>query len=312
MNDVLKLFSAPLQGYTEATWRNIHNRIFGGIDTYYTPFMRVEKGLFRHKDVRDINPANNSVERLVPQIIGSNPQETKIMIDKLIELGHKQIDINLGCPFPLIAGRHKGSGMLPYPDEVKSLIEEVSKYINCVEFSIKMRLGWKDNTEAIALLPYLYTINPIHITLHPRLGFQQYKGVPDMESFKKFYSTCTAPIIYNGDINNIDDINQIATTYPNLKGIMIGRGLLSNPALAREYQGGKAASYDEILLMHDELLEHYSTSLQGDTQLLTKMKSYWEYFMPDIDKKLKKGIKKSSNMAKYHAAIQNIKVECKS
>lgn len=50
----MKLYAAPLQGFTEAPWRNLHQEVFGGIDAYYTPFVRMEKGEFRNKDVREI------------------------------------------------------------------------------------------------------------------------------------------------------------------------------------------------------------------------------------------------------------------
>lgn len=55
----MKLYASPLQGFTEAPWRNIHHELFGGIDAYYTPFVRVEKGEFRNKDIRDIEKENN-------------------------------------------------------------------------------------------------------------------------------------------------------------------------------------------------------------------------------------------------------------
>ena len=57
----MKLYAAPLQGFTEAPWRNFHEEVFGGIDAYYTPFVRIERGGFRNRDVRDIAPENNTV-----------------------------------------------------------------------------------------------------------------------------------------------------------------------------------------------------------------------------------------------------------
>ena len=65
----MKLYASPLQGFTEAPWRNIHHELFGGIDAYYTPFVRVEKGEFRNKDIRDIEKDNNKVTCLIPQLI---------------------------------------------------------------------------------------------------------------------------------------------------------------------------------------------------------------------------------------------------
>ena len=65
----MKLYASPLQGFTEAPWRNIHHELFGGIDAYYTPFVRVEKGEFRNKDIRDIEKENNKVTCLGSVVI---------------------------------------------------------------------------------------------------------------------------------------------------------------------------------------------------------------------------------------------------
>ena len=110
MNNTLPIHFAPLQGYTEAAYRNAHAAVFGGIDVYHTPFVRVDRGEFRHKDVRDILPENNRVARLIPQLIASEADKTERMIALFIEQGYREIDINLGCPFPMLAKRQCGSG----------------------------------------------------------------------------------------------------------------------------------------------------------------------------------------------------------
>ena len=73
MNNLLPIHFAPLQGYTDAAYRQAHARIFGGIDTYYSPFVRVEHGEIRRKDARDIHPDNNRNIHLIPQLIASCP-----------------------------------------------------------------------------------------------------------------------------------------------------------------------------------------------------------------------------------------------
>ena len=137
----MKLYAAPLQGFTEAPWRNLHQEVFGGIDAYYTPFVRMEKGEFRNKDVREIASENNTVSRLIPQLIASTPAELERLAGLFIEKGYKEADINMGCPFPLMTGKHKGSGILPYPAEVEALLKELVHYPE-LGFSVKMRLGW--------------------------------------------------------------------------------------------------------------------------------------------------------------------------
>ena len=95
--------------------------------------------------------------------------------------------------------------------------------------------------------------------------------------------------------------------FPRLEGVMIGRGLLANPALAQEYVENKELAGEERLrrfkAFHAELLAAYAERLQGDHQLLMKMKTFWEYFMPSTDRKILKKIHKSNKLTQYNEAV---------
>ena len=174
-----------------------------------------------------------------------------------------------------------------------------------------MRLGWENPDECIQLAPILNELPLRQITMHPRLGKQQYKGEVNLESFATFRNICKHPLIYNGDIKSIEEIQAIKEQFPTLAGIMIGRGLLANPALALEYQSGKKLSPDEmakkIREMHTIVYQQYEQQLNGgDTQLVNKMKSFWEYLLPEADKKLLKAIHKSNRIDKYQQAVSNL------
>ena len=150
-----------------------------------------------------------------------------------------------------------------------------------------------------------------HIILHPRLGKQQYKGEVDLSGFEAFYNGCEKPLLYNGDLHTVEDIQTITERFPKLAGVVIGRGLLANPALAWEYRQGKKLSPDEIIekvgQLHAEVYSTYEELLQGgETQLLMKMKSFWEYLMPDGNRKAKKAIHKTSKLANYRIAVNNL------
>ena len=310
-NEQLPIHFAPLQGYTDAIYRSAHARIFGGIASYYTPFVRLEHGDFRRKDVRELDADNNRGVNLTPQLIASTPEKILRILALFIEKGYKNVDINLGCPFPTLAKRHNGAGLLPYPDEVKALLMAAIGAHPEIQFSVKMRLGWEDANECMALLPLLNSLPLSHITMHPRLGKQQYKGEVDLEAFQRFYAECEKPLIYNGDLLTLDDIDTISNRFPRLGGLMIGRGLLANPALAIEYQQGAPLSLKEkiekIRLLHADVFSQYGNLLEGgDLQLLTKMRTFWEYLLPDGDRKAKKVIHKTSKLSNYQAAVSNL------
>ena len=228
--NTLPIHLAPLQGYTEAAYRNAHAAVFGGVDVYHTPFVRIDRGEFRHKDVRDILPENNRVPHLIPQLIASEMDKTERIIALFIEQGYREMDINLGCPFPMLAKRQCGSGMLPHPDKVETLLKQIEQYPD-VSFSVKMRLGWEKPDECLTLLPLLNAAPLTEIIVHPRLGIQQYKGEVNMEGFTAFYEACRHPVIYNGDILTIEDIRCITEKFPKLTGVMIGQGFIGKPCI---------------------------------------------------------------------------------
>ena len=302
----MKIYSAPLQGFTEAVWRNVHNDVFGGVDGYYTPFLRYEHGEIRNKDVRDIERKNNSVENLVPQIIAANADEMRPLLELLALEGYSRVDINMGCSFPLQMRKRYGAGLLPYPELVTGLMDEVARHPE-LSFSVKMRLGRDSKDEWKELIPILNDAPLHHITMHPRLGVEQYKKPVDVDAFAEFYAVCKHPVIYNGDLNILAEINSIEQLFPSLKGVMLGRGLLANPALGIEYRTGSELTNAEqgnlVRAMHDAMMRELTPRLQGNTQFLSKLKPYWEYLLPAMLKRDKKAILKATTIEKYMNAV---------
>ena len=302
----MKIYSAPLQGFTEAVWRNIHSEVFGGIDGYYTPFLRYEHGEIRNKDIRDVERKNNTTQNLVPQIIAATPEEMHPLLELIANEGYVRVDINMGCSFPLQMRKRHGAGLLPHPDLVAALMAEVTKHPE-VSFSVKMRLGCNSKDEWKELMPILNDAPLRHITMHPRLGIEQYKKPVDVDAFGEFYAACKHPVIYNGDLNTLADICRIEELFPELKGVMLGRGLLANPALGIEYRDGRELTEREqcclVQRMHEVMSRELTPRLQGNTQFLSKMKPYWEYLLPTLPKRLRKPILKATTIEKYQAAV---------
>ena len=304
-----KIEFAPLQGYTDAIYRTMHNKVFGGINSYYSPFIRLEKGEVRQKDIKDILPENNENINLVPQIIVNSNEEFLKLTESVCNLGYKRIDINMGCPFPLQTKKGRGAALLQNTNHLEDIVESINS-INDIDFSIKMRLGMDSAEDAKGALEIINKAKLHHLTIHPRIAKQQYKGEIDYQTFDYIYQNCLHPIIYNGDILSQEDIYNIINIYPKIDGIMIGRGLLAKPYLAMELNKTIRLSVSErlsmIMKLHDAIYDHYSSVMQGEHQLLLKMKTFWEYLDEEIGKKPYKAIKKSVNIKKYELAIRLI------
>lgn len=300
---------APLQGYTDDVYRRLHHELIGGIDTYYTPFVRMEAGSVRSKDMRDIRPEFNEGVPVVPQIIIKSMKEFDYLVKVLEDKGYQRIDINMGCPFPMQAKHGRGSGLLVHTDIVQEMAGAITD-MKHLSFSVKMRLGWENADEWKPVLNILNEI-PLHqVTLHPRIGIQQYKGTIHMEAWEEFYATCKHPLIYNGDVTSLENIRTLEEKYPKLAGIMIGRGLLAHPSLAAEYTTGKELSSDmrKRLLrnMHDRLKAHYETTVNSEAQLHARLRLFWEYMEEELGRKVYKKIMKAGNLKNYLAAIREV------
>ena len=304
-----KIYFAPLQGYTDDVYRRVHNKLIGGVELYYTPFVRVEAGSIRSKDIRDISPDNNKGVPVVPQIIFNSRKEFEYLMGRLLELGYGEVDLNMGCPFPLQAKHKRGAGILAHKDIVADVIEGIKGYSD-IKFSVKMRLGWDNAQEAHNIVTMLNSVELQHVTLHPRTGVQQYKGNVDIDAFAQIYSLSDNAVVYNGDILSVEDIRSLEERFPDIKGVMIGRGLLGSPSMAVEYTEGTTWSNTQrislMLKMHAALMDEYSKILKGDTQMLNKMRTFWEYSEPLLTRKPYKKVMKSGNLKNYLLAVAEL------
>lgn len=303
---VLPVHFAPLQGYTDAVYRQAHIRAFGAVEAYYTPFVRYEKGEFRHKDLKDIEPAANREGRIIPQLIAATAEEFVALAARFEQAGYREADVNLGCPFPKQVRMRRGAGLLPFPEQAEAVLQSIRLFPN-LSFSLKLRLGWEKTDEAGALLPLVNALPFRQVTLHPRLGIQQYKGEIDREGFGRFLAGCRHPVFYNGDLTTTEEMQAVASSFPGLAGLMVGRGLLASPWLAWEYREGKRMAKEEkrerLHCFHRLLMEGYGARLEGgEKQVLDKLKTIWDYLLPAAEKKLRKRVLKSPHLSAYRQA----------
>ena len=286
---------APLQGYTDAIYRRAHYECVGGVDEYYTPFVRIEKGEVRRKDLRDTDPAACEGVPTVPQVIAKDGDEFARLCDALQEQGWSRIDLNMGCPFPMQVKAGRGCGLLQHPERIEEMLKEMLRRPE-VTFSVKMRLGQENEAEGLAVLPLINEMPLVHVTLHPRLGQQQYKGVADREAFARFAEKITHPVIYNGDIMEVESGKW---KVENVQGVMIGRGLLARPWMLSNKE-----PYEVIRNMHTIVYRHATETLCGDSQILARLHTFWEYL--DIPHKQKKAIMKATTLPRYREAVASV------
>ena len=305
----MELHVAPMQGYADYLWLKNFCDVYGAPDVCYTPFIRVEKGRARHQDMARLVKSVEMGLPIVPQIIFGSVDEFALLVDSLRGLGIDRIDLNLGCPYPMMTRRGRGAAMVGNV----AVMEKVARRIEAdtdMRYSVKMRPGMECPDEWERLMPLLNALPLAHVAMHARTARQMYDGQADTDVFARFYDACGHPVAYNGDIVAWGDIGRVAARFPGVAGVMVGRGLLGCPSLFAEWRRG--GEWDDVVRMeclrrfHDALLGDYRAGLCGDTQVLQHLKPFWQYLEPVIGRRASKAIRKAATLRRYDEAIRGI------
>ena len=306
--------SAPMEGVTRSVFRAAHWAQFDGVDTYFTPFLApTADGMFSEKEIREVRPAVNGGAPTVPQLLTARPEHFLWAARDMMALGYTQVDLNLGCPSGTVVSKHKGSGMLADPDVLDRFLHAVFEGLQGekLQISVKTRIGLEDSHNFPRLMEVFNRYPICQLAIHPRLRKQFYKGRPDLEVFAHGLSCAAMPVCYNGDIFNVEDARALKERFPAVDRLMLGRGLVANPALAREIRGGAPLTGDELRQFHEAVLEGYCACIQGEVNVLHKMKELWNYWgcLYPENKKGLKAVYKSRSLADYRRTAQAVLAE---
>lgn len=252
-------------------------------------------------------PENNKGMNIVPQILTNDSEGFIITARKLQQLGYNEINLNLGCPAGTVVSKNRGSGFLAKREELDIFLDEIFK-IDDMKISIKTRIG-KDSPEEFYELIKIYNKYPIEeLIIHPRTQKDFYGHKPDLDVFKDALSLSSNPICYNGDIFTVSDYNRLIKTFPKVKTIMLGRGILANPGLINEIKNNTTIDKEVLKEFHDEILNKYIELYNEDRNALFRMKELWGYMIHIFsnNKKYAKKIKKAQKLNCYNAAVLSL------
>lgn len=334
-------YAAPMEGITTYIYRRAHAHWYGGIDKYFTPFIAGKK--MTSREIRDILPENNDGVPLVPQILTNRADDFLSIAERIAAYGYDTVNLNLGCPSGTVTAKKRGAGFLSEPDALDAFLCEI--YEKCpLKISIKTRLGVSELKEWDRLVE-IYAKYPVQeLIVHARLLQEFYTGKTHPEAYacaKELLDSVGIPLCYNGDITSAESLQSVreqlfqydtsvtSIADYSLNCVMVGRGLIRNPALIQQLQAGKAQyichshshdgdSKETLRAFHDEILDGYRQIMSGDLPVLFKMKDLWTYMIAgfanfdsleitpkDIDKHLKK-IRKANRLSEYKTAVDNL------
>ena len=303
----MNLYFAPLEGIGGYIYRNAQADYFEKADKYYSPFLAPNQNRsISPKEYKDIAPEHNEDITLIPQIMANNAEIFLKAAQELEQLGYKEINLNLGCPSRTVVTKYRGAGFLAKPDALEQFLEEVYSKLN-IRLSLKTRLGMEDEEEFEHLLD-IYNKFPVsELIIHPRVQTDYYKNTPRMESFLNALEKSKNPVVYNGDIFNKEKYQQVMKQM-DVSGVMLGRGVLSNPALFGEIRGTEKLSKERLWEFHERLLADYTQEMSGERNVLFKMKELWFYLAWSFTntEKYEKKIRKAQHLSDYRLVVKQL------
>lgn len=253
----MKIYYAPLEGVTDSVYRRVHHECYGGISKYFIPFVSpTQHMVFTPRELNAISPQQNKGMPAVPQILTKNAEHFLWAAGQMQEMGYAEVNLNLGCPSATVTGKGKGSGMLRDLDALRSFLDEIFVH-SPIPVSLKTRIGYTFAEEWSDLLTVFRTYPCSELIIHPRTRNEFYTGDVHRDCFSEAVQNVSVPLVYNGDLFSVNDCIHLMKQFPSCSALMIGRGLLANPALAQQLHGGEGLSLSSIRHFHQRLYESY-------------------------------------------------------
>lgn len=298
---------APMEGLTDQVFRTVHAECFGPLDRYYTPFLTPPPPgrPFFERYRREIDPRANRGLDVVPQLLTKSADDFVWAAHLLAEMGYREVNLNLGCPSKIVMAKGKGSGFLRNLKDLRAFLDTVCEQ-SPLPVSVKTRLGIRDDGEYEEILGLYCTFPLAELIVHPRVQADRYQGKPRWGRYGMTLARAPFPVAYNGDVFGLDDLRALHEAYPQTRHVMLGRGILANPALVRMARKGKPATSDELRHFHDRLYDENRAIIGG--KAMYRMKEWWYYARfsfasPDA---VHRAIRTVRSAIEYEAAVDRV------
>ena len=288
------LLFAPMEGITDEAYRLAVMKTFPEWDLFSTDFLRVPtEGSFSNKFILEhfgkTAYSNQTLRNKTAfQILANEKGNIPLACQQIEKLGFKHLDLNLGCPSKRVNQHLGGAYLLSDLQALQKIIKEIrANYPH--HFTVKMRIGYRDDSNFIDCIKLFEYEGVDAITIHGRTRDQLYKGVADWKYIKMATKATSVPIIGNGDIWTVSDIESIFD-YTKCHSIMLGRGALKTPWLATLFKMKNRYTEEELFedrkkkipLYFLSLKEEYSKKCSQDALILKRFKSFSRNIFDDF------------------------------
>lgn len=307
MNDLFPphgplLALAPMQDVTDwAFWKLIAS--YGGPDLYFTEYFRVTQSCHLHRSILRSIIENPTGKPAIAQIIGNDPAWMANCARQLEQHPVAGVDLNLGCPAPVVYRKCAGGGLLRDPARIHELLSELRAAI-LGRFSVKTRIGFSDPAEFDRLIDIFSAHRLDLLTVHGRTVTEKYGPHVHLDRIAQAVARMPCPVIANGNAGTVAGARRI-WEMTGAKGLMIGRGAVRNPWIfqqIRENLAGKSVTLPngrDVLGYVESLYESACSHEVPERSQVQKMKKYMNFLGEGVSHEFLHAIRRVTTKADF-------------
>lgn len=295
---------APMQDVTDLPFWKLMTG-YGGADLYYTEYFRVTASSGLDKPILASITQNPTGRPVIAQMIGNDIPALVRTARALQDHPVAAIDLNLGCPAPVVYRKCAGGGLLRDLPRIDSILGALREAIPG-KFTVKTRLGFDDELALGALLPLFRKHSVDLVTVHGRTVLQMYRGEIRHDLIAQAALELPCPVLANGNVSTPADAEAVLRA-TGARGLMIGRGAVRNPWIfsqIREHLAGKPATLPSGRQVLDYIHRLYETVCDPtipEPKGVQKIKKYANFIGEGINPEFLHDVRRISTKADFFA-----------
>src|SRR5712672_3202974 len=271
---------APMQDVTDRPfWRLMTG--YGGADVYFTEYFRVHATSCLDWNILKSITENPTGRPVVAQMIGNDIPSLVRTARELQQHPIAAVDLNLGCPAPVVYRKCAGGGLLREPQKVDAILGALREAVT-TKFTVKTRIGFDSSDVFAELLPIFAKHSLDLLTVHGRTVKEMYRTEVHYDFIQRAVAEVGCPVLANGNVYSAEKANEVLE-FTGARGLMIGRGAIRNPWLfhqIRQHRCGEALFVPrglDVLAYVRNLYEAVCSTLAREQAQVQKMKKYMNY-----------------------------------
>ena len=277
---------APMQDVTDLPFWGLMTR-YGGADVYVTEYFRVHATSNLEKQILKSIVENPTGRPVIAQMIGNDIPSLVRTAQELQQYPIVAVDLNLGCPAPVVYRKCAGGGLLREPKRVDAILGALREAVK-LKFTVKTRIGFESPEVFEELLPIFAKHSLDLLTVHGRTVKEMYRTEVHYDYIARAVAELPCPVLANGNVHSAQEAAEVLNV-TGARGLMIGRGAIRNPWLfhqIRQQQRGETVFIPrglDVLAYVGALYEAVCAPAVPEAAQVQKMKKYLNYIGVGIE-----------------------------